>query len=119
MVGLDQDSFRSALKEAGKRAAIIKKQRDQIDTTSREAAPNALKGKKYWTRWSEAFENQLNTLYSTLGVPLTYVIRELDIPDGTVVYSTFFEECISRAPLIRIKYEADKHQVQSLILSST
>ena len=42
--GLDQGNFRSALKEAGERAAIIKKQRDQIDTTSREAASGALKG---------------------------------------------------------------------------
>ena len=62
LVGLDQDSFRSALKEAGKRAAIIKKQKDQSDTISRQASPGALKGKNYWTRWSEAFENQLNTL---------------------------------------------------------
>ena len=74
LVGLDQDSFRSALKEAGKRAAIIKKQKDQSDTIIREAAPVALKGEKDWTRWSEAFENQLNTLYGTLGVPLTYLI---------------------------------------------
>ena len=44
------------------------------DTISREAAPGALKGEKDWTRYSEAFENQLNTLYGTLGVPLTYVI---------------------------------------------
>ena len=52
LVGLDQDSFRSALKEAGKRAAIIKKQKDQSDIISRESAPGALKGEKDWTRWS-------------------------------------------------------------------
>ena len=46
LVGLDQDSFRSALKEAGKHAAIIKKQKDQSDTISREAAPGALKGER-------------------------------------------------------------------------
>ena len=50
---------------------------------------------------------------------MTYVIRALEIPDGTVVYSTLVEECIARAPLIRIKYEFDKHQVHQLILSST
>ena len=43
LVGLDQDSFRSALKKAGKRAAIIKKQKYQSDTISREAAPVVLK----------------------------------------------------------------------------
>ena len=52
LVGLDQDSFRSALKEACERGAIIKKQKDQSDTIIREAAPGALKGDKYWTRWS-------------------------------------------------------------------
>ena len=51
LVGLDQDSFLSALKKAGKRAAIIKKQKDQSDTTSRETAHGALKGEKDWTIW--------------------------------------------------------------------
>ena len=46
LVGLDQDSFRSALKEVGKRAAIIKKQKDQSDTINIEAAHGALTGKK-------------------------------------------------------------------------
>jgi len=105
LVELDQDSFRSELKEAGERAAIIKKQKDQSD--------------KYWTRWPEAFENENNTLYGTLRVPLAYVIRELEIPDGTAVYSTFVEECIARAPITGIKYEADTLQVHQLILSST
>ena len=73
LVGLDQNIFRYSLKEAGERAAIINKQKDQSDTISREAAPGALKGEKDWTRYSEAFENQLNNLYGTLGVPLTYV----------------------------------------------
>ena len=66
LVRLDQDSFSSALKEAGKCAAIIKKQTDQSDNISREDAPGALRGENDWTRWSEAFENQLNTLYGTL-----------------------------------------------------
>ena len=91
LVGLDQDSFRCALKEAGKCDAIIRKNKDQRDNISIYAAPGALKGEKYWTRRSEDFENQLNNIYGTLGVTLTYVIRELEIPDGTVVYSTFFE----------------------------
>ena len=51
LVVLDQDSFRSELKKAGKRAAIIKQQKDQSDTISREAAPGALKGEKDWTIW--------------------------------------------------------------------
>ena len=58
-------------------------------------------------------------MYGTLGVPLKYVIRELKIPDGAVVYSTFVDEFIARAPLIGIKYEANTRQVHQLILSST
>ena len=50
---------------------------------------------------------------------MTYVIRELEIPDGTVVCSAFVEECIARAPFVGIKYEADTCQVHQLILSST
>ena len=77
LVVLDQDSFRSALKEVGEHAAIIKKQTYQSDTINREAAPGALQVEKDCTRWPEAFEDQLNTLYGTLGVPLTYMIRVL------------------------------------------
>ena len=43
LVGLDQHSLRSSLKKLGKRTAIIKKPKDQIDTISKEAAPDALK----------------------------------------------------------------------------
>ena len=52
LVRLDHDSFRSALKKAGERAAIIKKQKYQSDAISREAAPSALKEEKDWTIWS-------------------------------------------------------------------
>ena len=104
LVGLDKDIFRSVLKRGDKHAAITKNQKDHSDTISREAEPGALKGGKYWTRWSEAFNNQLNTLYGTLGIPLTYIIRELEILDGTTVYSTFVKECIARLPLLGIKY---------------
>ena len=87
-----------------------------LDST---AVTGALKVDKDWTRWSEAFENQLNNLYGTMGVPLTYVIRELEIPDATTVYSTFVEECIAKAPLLGIKYESDTRQFHQLILSIT
>ena len=49
---------------------------------------------------------------------MTYVIRELKIPDGTVVYSSFVEEFIARSPIIGIKYEANTRQVRQLILLS-
>ena len=119
LVRLDQDSFRSALKKSGEHSAVIKNHNDHSDTISREAALGPLKGEKDCTRWSEALENQLNTLYGTLGVPLTYVIRKLEIPDETTVYSTFVEEYISRAPFIGNRYEADTRQFHQLILSST
>ena len=65
---------------AGERAEIIKKQKEQADTLSPKAAPGALKGEKYWTRWSEAFENMLNTMFGVFNVPLSYVTRELETP---------------------------------------
>ena len=62
--GLDQDLFRAQLTVAGERVEIIKKQKEQADTLSQEAAPGALKGEKDWTRWSEAFRNILSTIFS-------------------------------------------------------
>ena len=50
--GLDQDLFCAQSTVAGERAKIIKKQKEQADTLSREATPGALKGEKDWTRWS-------------------------------------------------------------------
>ena len=69
--GLDQDIFRAQLSIAGERADIIKKQKKQADTLSREAAPGALKGEKDWTRCSEAFENMINTMFRVFNVPLS------------------------------------------------
>ena len=53
--GLDQYLILAQLSIAGERAEIIKKQKEQAGTLSREAATGALKGEKDWTRWSEAF----------------------------------------------------------------
>ena len=87
--GLDQDIFRAQLTVAGERAEIIKKQKEQADTLSGEAATGALKGKKDWTRWSEAFENMLNTMFGVFNIPLSYVIRELESPTEGATFTTF------------------------------
>ena len=97
--GLDQDIFCTQLSISGERAEIIKKQKEQADTLSREAAPGALKGKKYWTHWYEAFENMLNTMFSVFKVPLSYVIRELETPTLGAFFTTFLEKCVAKSPL--------------------
>ena len=117
--GLDQDLFRSQLTVAGERAEIIKKQKESADTLSREAAPGALKGEKDWTRWSEAFENMLSTMFGVFNVPLSYVIRELESPIEGATFTTFVEQCVAKSPLTGSKFEADTRQVHQLIVAAT
>ena len=92
---MDQDLFWAQLSIAGERAEIIKKQKEQADTLSHEADPGALKGEKDWTRWYEAFENMLNTMFGVFNVPLSYVIRELETPTLGAVFTTFVEKCVA------------------------
>ena len=101
---MDQDLFRAQLSIAGERAEIIQKQKDQADTLSREAAPGVLKGETDWTRWSESFENMLNTMFGVFNVPLSYVIRELETPTLGAVFTTFAEKCVFKSPLTGSKF---------------
>ena len=117
--GVDQDLFRAQLTVAGERSEIIKKQKEQADTLSQEAALGALKGEKDWTRWYEAFENMLNTMFGVFDVPLSYVIRELESPMEGATFTTFIEKCVAKSPLTGSKFEADTKQVRQLILAAT
>ena len=116
---LGPGSLLRAIKFAVERAEIIKKQKEQADTLSRESAPGALKGKKEWTRWSEAFENMLITMFGVFNVPLFYVIRELESPTEGATFTTFVEQCVAKSPLNGSKFEADTRQVHQLIVAAT
>ena len=51
--------------------------------------------------------------------PLSYVICENDAPDNKCDYSNFNEQCVARAPLISVFYEADSSTIHQSIISFT
>ena len=58
--------------------------------------------------------NYLSTIQGSLGVPLSYVVRENDepIPEG---HDNFIEKCVACAPLEGPIFEADSRRVHQVI----
>lgn len=117
--GINAISFKEALAVAAKRAVIRKQEAKDSSSVSSEASPGKLKnGEKQWTEWITGFENMLSTLLGVNGVPLSYVVRELEepAPEG---HDTFVQKCIACAPLQGPHFEADARRVHQLVTSFT
>jgi hypothetical protein len=118
LAGIDNmASFREALDTAFYRADVRKVEKDQADTVSKAADPGKFKDEKKWPEWEPAFVNYLSTIPGVSGVPLSYVVRDKETPDGTVEYSSFNEQAIACAPLAGPTYQADARKVHQLIKS--
>ena len=87
------------------------------DTTIKTASPGKLKDGRKWDQWYPALENMLGLLIGVMEVPLLYIIRTKETPDEGIVYDTFVEGCIARAPLAGAAFEADARQVHQLVQS--
>ena len=92
-----------------------------MDARAKDAAPGKLKTEKQFIDFETALENHLSILRGSLGVPLSYVIRDESDPedDGDVTYATFDEECVAKCPLQGPHFEADARQVHQIITSFT
>lgn len=108
-------SFREALDTAFYRADVRKVEKDQADTVSKAADPGKFKDEKKWPEWEPALVNYLSTIPGVSGVPLSYVVRDKETPDGTVEYGSFHEQAIACAPLAGPTYQADARKVHRLI----
>ena len=96
--------FRTALDEAYERADVRKVEKDQSDTVSKAADPGKFKDERKWSEWEPAFVNYLSTIHGVNGIPLCYVIREL-------------ENAIACAPLAGSNFQADARKVHQLLKS--
>jgi hypothetical protein len=116
LAGIDNmASFREALDPAFYRADVRQVEKDQADTVSKAAEPGKFNDKRKWPEWEPAFVNYLSTIPGVSGVPLSYVVREKEAPDGTVECSSFNEKAIACAPLTGPTYQADACKVHQLI----
>jgi hypothetical protein len=117
--GLNQESFCEALRVAEQRAAIRKEESDSSDAIVKDASPGKLKDERKFDVWILQLTTMLSMIYGVMGVPLSYVIREVETPDEDETYDTFVEETIARAPLSGTAFEADARQVHQLVVSLT
>ena len=89
-------SFRKALDTAD----VWKVEKDQADTVSKAAELGKFKDKKKWPKWEPSYVNNLSTIPGVSGVlPLSYLVREKNMPDGLAEYGSFNKKAIACAPL--------------------
>ena len=112
---VNAERFREALEEAFDRADVRKIEGDQSDTLSKAADPGKLKDERKWTEWEPAFVNYLSTIPGVTGVPLSYVVRQHEMPTPGEDYGNFNERSISCAPLTGNIFQADARKVHQLV----
>jgi hypothetical protein len=66
--------------------------------------PKTLKKDTKWRQWKES-------------IPLAYIVREIDIPQPSIVYTTVHDQLVSSAILHRAEYNTNNGVVYDLIQS--
>ena len=115
--GEDAAAFRQVLNIAFDRAEVRRIEKEQSDTVSKAADPGKFKDERKWPEWEPAFCNYLSTIPGVSGVPLSYVVRELSVPDPDATYESFNEQAIACSPLEGAVFQADARKVHQLIKS--
>ena len=104
-----------ALIEALTLANVRKTDIDLVDTNSKAINPGKFKDERKWPEWERAFENYLSVIPGVNGAPLSYVIRETEVPAPGTVYATHNKRLINRAPLVGSYFIADTRRVHTLL----
>ena len=106
--------FLEVLGTASRQDQIRTQESDQADIISKQAEPGKLKDERKRNDWNASMVNYLSTIQGSLGVPLSYVVRENDepIPEG---HDNFIEKCVACAPLEGPIFEADSRRFHQVI----
>ena len=110
-------AFRTQLDVAAHRAECRKKERDQADTVSLAADPGKFKDERKWSEWEPSFVNYLSTIQGVNGVPLSYVVREMEDSDVDGTFETFNERSIACSKLSGVVFQTDARKVHKLLKS--
>jgi hypothetical protein len=114
----DADAFRILTETARQRAAIRKHNAEAPDGLSKAADPGKWKRAKDWTAWSRGLMNCLSTMQGQDGVPLSYVVRENELPDydeELEIDYDFEQVSVNCAPLTGPVFKTDARKVHQLI----
>jgi hypothetical protein len=105
-----------ALYEALSLAQIRKSDIDLVDTNTKAANPGKFKDERKWPEWEKAFINYLSVIPGVSGIPLSYIVRDEEFPVAGIVYATFNDRMVNRAPLTGQYYIADARRVHNLLV---
>ena len=113
---VDHNNFDlNAMHEALNRAAARKVEADQSETSCTAAKPKKFVKESNRLSFDQAFQNYLSTIRGVYGVPLKYVICDVEIPEPEMIYNTFTEWAIARTLLEGANFEADDCWVHQLL----
>ncbi len=79
-------------------AQVRKSDIDLVSTNSKAADPGKFKDERKWPEWEKSLTNYLSVIPGVNGIPLSYVVREVEEPAEEAEYTTFNERMTSRAP---------------------
>ena len=115
--GLNQMGFLEVLETASRQDLIWTQELDQVFIISKQAEPGKIKDKRKWNDWDVIMVNYLSTIHGSLGVPLSYIVRENDEPilEG---HDNFIEKCVACAPLKGPIFKAYSRRVHQVISSN-
>ena len=102
--------------EALSMAQVRKSDAELVSTNSKAADPGKFKNERKWAEWEKAFINYLSVIPRVSGIPLSFVVRELDVPIPGTEYLTFNERMINRAPVTDQYFIADTRRVHNLLV---
>ena len=106
---------KEALYQALSLAQVRESDIELVTANSKAADPGKFKDERKWPEWEKSFGNYLSIIPGVNGVPLSYVVREIEDPDPDTVYTSFNERMIGRAPLIGQYFVADSRRVHQLL----
>ncbi|GAX24495.1 hypothetical protein FisN_18Lu065 [Fistulifera solaris] len=100
---------------AGVRAAFIA----NAKITATAAKPNPFKSSDTWAKWAPLVVNFLRQVPNAMGIPLSYVIRDVEQPiyDVTLGPERALNRYVMAAPLDGPQFKADTLQVHTYIAS--
>jgi len=87
----------------------------RLDKEVTAKMPDKFKVAFNWKVFSEAVEPYLTQILGSGRIPLSYVIRQLDVPDPGAIYDTQLEENIASAPHRGASYQRDNAKVYGII----
>ena len=112
-----QAQFRTALAEALERERRRKDQKKEGESCLDSSFNTKLKSALQWEKWAEELNTNLCQIVGVRGVPLTYVIREGDMPvfDASLPYD---EAVINAMTLTGQEFQQDARTVHKIIMKN-